>query len=85
VIRRLSRGTGAAQDVFTGRTLVVSADLLDPQATAFPSHHGGFLDGECARQPEAFGCRLREVLDDRRPPRRAMVAVPRCSGEEEGR
>src|SRR3954453_14447645 len=51
---------------FTGRTAVATADLLGQQATAFPSHHGGFLGGEFgyAGQPEAFARRLRHVLDD---------------------
>jgi pimeloyl-ACP methyl ester carboxylesterase len=53
-------------DTFTGRTAVATAELLDQQATVFPSHHGGFLGGEFgyAGQPEAFAHRLREVLDD---------------------
>jgi len=51
---------------FTGRTAVAAAELLDQDATVFPSHHGGFLGGEFgyAGQPEAFARRLREVLDD---------------------
>ncbi len=50
---------------FTGRTAVATAELLDQQATVFPSHHGGFLGGEFgyAGQPEAFARKLREVLD----------------------
>jgi pimeloyl-ACP methyl ester carboxylesterase len=53
-------------DTFTGRAAVGTADLLDQQATVFPSHHGGFLGGEFgyAGQPEAFARKLREVLDD---------------------
>jgi pimeloyl-ACP methyl ester carboxylesterase len=53
-------------DTFTGRTAVATAELLDQQATVFPSHHGGFLGGEFgyAGQPEAFAQKLREVLDD---------------------
>ncbi|MFD7284678.1 alpha/beta fold hydrolase [Streptomyces sp. NPDC059863] len=52
-------------DTFTGRTSVATAQLLGRGATVFPSHHGGFLDGEFgyAGQPEAFARRLREVLD----------------------
>ncbi|MCL7377670.1 alpha/beta fold hydrolase [Streptomyces sp. 35G-GA-8] len=52
-------------DTFTGRTSVATAQLLGRRATVFPSHHGGFLDGEFgyAGQPEAFACTLREVLD----------------------
>ncbi|MEV6423955.1 alpha/beta hydrolase [Streptomyces sp. NPDC051662] len=52
-------------DTFTGRTSVATAQLLGQRATVFPSHHGGFLDGEFgyAGQPEAFAHRLREVLD----------------------
>jgi hypothetical protein len=51
-------------DAFTGRTAEATAELLGRKATVFPSHHGGFLDGEFgyAGQPEAFADRLREVL-----------------------
>ena len=51
---------------FTGRTSVATADLLGHQATVFPSHHGGFLDGDSgyAGQPEAFARRLRDVLTE---------------------
>ena len=50
---------------FTGRTAVATAELLGQEATVFPSHHGGFMSGEFgyAGQPEAFGRRLREVLE----------------------
>jgi pimeloyl-ACP methyl ester carboxylesterase len=49
----------------TARTAEATAALLGRQAVVFPSHHGGFLGGEFgyAGQPEAFGRRLREVLD----------------------
>jgi hypothetical protein len=52
-------------NAFTGRTSRATAALLGQQATVFPSHHGGFMGGEhgYAGQPEAFGRRLREVLD----------------------
>jgi pimeloyl-ACP methyl ester carboxylesterase len=55
-----------SQDTFTGRTSVATARLLGQQATAFPSHHGGFVDGEFGYpgQPEAFARKLREVLDN---------------------
>jgi pimeloyl-ACP methyl ester carboxylesterase len=51
-------------DTFTGRTAVATAELLGQEATVFPSHHGGFLDGEFgyAGQPEAFSRKLRDVL-----------------------
>jgi hypothetical protein len=50
----------------TGRTSVATAELLGQQPTVFPSHHGGFFGGESGYvgQPEAFACRLREVLHD---------------------
>ena len=53
-------------DSFTGRAARATAALLGQEATVFPSHHGGFLDGEFGYpgQPEAFARRLREVLDD---------------------
>src|ERR1700694_1501310 len=49
---------------FTGRTSVSTAELLEQQATVFPSHHGGFVGGDSgyAGQPEAFAHKLREVL-----------------------
>ena len=49
---------------FTGRTADGTAAFLGQEATVFPSHHGGFLDGEFgwAGQPEAFAAKLREVL-----------------------
>jgi uracil-DNA glycosylase len=55
-----------SQGSFTGRTSVATAELLGQQATVFPSHHGGFLDGTSRRpgQPEAFADRLREILDN---------------------
>jgi pimeloyl-ACP methyl ester carboxylesterase len=54
-----------SQGTFTGRTSVATAALLGQQATAFPSHHGGFLGGESgyAGRPEAFARKLRDVLD----------------------
>jgi pimeloyl-ACP methyl ester carboxylesterase len=55
-----------SMNTFTGRTAVATAALLGQPATVFPSHHRGFLGGEpgYAGQPEAFGRKLREVLDD---------------------
>ncbi|MFJ6512791.1 alpha/beta fold hydrolase [Streptomyces sp. NPDC091406] len=51
--------------VQTGRTSDAAAELLGQRATVFPSHHGGFLDGEFGYpgKPDAFAARLREVLD----------------------
>ncbi|MFF8982199.1 alpha/beta fold hydrolase [Streptomyces globisporus] len=51
--------------VQTGRTSEAAAELLGQRVTVFPSHHGGFLDGESGYpgQPDAFAARLREVLD----------------------
>lgn len=53
-----------SRDTLTGRAAVATAALLGHDAAVFPSHHGGFLDGESgyAGQPEAFAARLREVL-----------------------
>ncbi len=58
-------GTESA-NVFTGRASVAVAALLGQEAVVFPSHHGGFLDGEFGwpGEPEAFAGRLREVLDN---------------------
>jgi pimeloyl-ACP methyl ester carboxylesterase len=52
-------------DTFTGRTSRATAELLDREATVFPSHHGGFLGPESgyAGKPEAFARRLRDVLE----------------------
>ncbi|WP_406389957.1 alpha/beta fold hydrolase [Streptomyces sp. NBC_00887] len=54
-----------SKDVQTGRTSVATAELLSLRVTVFPSHHGGFLDGEYGYpgKPDEFGDRLREVLD----------------------
>ncbi|MEU5327465.1 alpha/beta fold hydrolase [Streptomyces parvus] len=51
--------------VQTGRTSEAAAELLGQRVTVFPSHHGGFLDGEFGYpgKPDAFAARLREVLD----------------------
>jgi pimeloyl-ACP methyl ester carboxylesterase len=55
-------------DTFTARTARATAEFLGQRAVVFPSHHGGFLDGTFgwAGQPEAFGRKLREVLDEGR-------------------
>ncbi|TYR57470.1 alpha/beta fold hydrolase [Streptomyces parvus] len=51
--------------VQTGRTSEAAAELLGQAVTVFPSHHGGFLDGEFGYpgKPDDFAARLREVLD----------------------
>ncbi|UPK74190.1 alpha/beta hydrolase [Nocardioidaceae bacterium SCSIO 66511] len=63
IVVGVAEESGAA---LTGRTTVATAELLGRQAVVFPSHHGGFMDGEFgyAGQPEAFARKLREVLDD---------------------
>ncbi|WP_320668748.1 alpha/beta fold hydrolase [Patulibacter defluvii] len=50
--------------LFTDRTTIAVAAALGLPVTVFPSHHGGFMDGEFgyAGQPDAFAARLREVL-----------------------
>jgi pimeloyl-ACP methyl ester carboxylesterase len=52
-------------ETLTGRTARTMAALLGQEATAFPSHHGGFTgeDSGYPGQPEAFARTLREVLD----------------------
>jgi pimeloyl-ACP methyl ester carboxylesterase len=49
---------------FTARASAAVAEHLGQEATAFPSHHGGFVGGDSpyAGKPEAFARRLREVL-----------------------
>ncbi|MZF85743.1 alpha/beta hydrolase [Streptomyces sp. SID5643] len=55
-----------SEGMLTARTAVATAELLGQQVTVFPSHHGGFMDGEFgyAGKPDEFAQRLREVLDD---------------------
>ncbi|TCK26199.1 alpha/beta fold hydrolase [Pseudonocardia endophytica] len=50
---------------FTGRAAIGTAALLGTEPVEFPSHHGGFIDGEFGwpGEPDAFAARLREVLD----------------------
>ncbi|HWN28773.1 MAG TPA: alpha/beta hydrolase [Actinomycetospora sp.] len=52
---------------FTGRTSVATAEALGQQAVVFPSHHGGFADGEFGwpGKPDEFAATLREVLESR--------------------
>ncbi|MGW7230257.1 alpha/beta fold hydrolase [Streptomyces cyaneofuscatus] len=54
-----------SEAVLTGRTSAATAELLGQPVTVFPSHHGGFLDGEFGYpgKPDEFARRLREVLD----------------------
>ncbi|MFE1839683.1 alpha/beta fold hydrolase [Streptomyces sviceus] len=54
-----------SKDVLTGRTSVATAELLGRRVSVFPSHHGGFMDGEFgyAGKPDEFALRLRQVLD----------------------
>ncbi|MFF9150471.1 alpha/beta fold hydrolase [Streptomyces sp. NPDC014861] len=51
-------------NLLTGRTSVAVAELLGQEATVFPSHHGGFCDGEFGYpgKPDEFAHRLRQVL-----------------------
>ncbi|WP_409234527.1 alpha/beta fold hydrolase [Streptomyces sp. PA5.6] len=52
-------------NTLTGRTSVAAAELLGQRVSVFPSHHGGFCDGEFGYpgKPDEFAQRLREVLD----------------------
>lgn len=52
-------------DTYTARTAIAAARALGQEATVFPSHHGGFVDGEFGwpGKPDDFAARLREVLD----------------------
>ncbi|MFF1878493.1 alpha/beta fold hydrolase [Leifsonia sp. NPDC058230] len=66
---RIVIGVGEeSEGIFTGRTSLAVAQLLETEAVVFPSHHGGFAaeDSGYPGQPEAFANRLREVLDERR-------------------
>lgn len=48
-------------EVYTARTARATARVLGREATPFPSHHLGFLDG--VGRPDAFAAGLREVLN----------------------
>jgi len=54
-----------SEGTFTARTSEATAQALGQETVVFPSHHGGFMDGEFgyAGQPEAFAAKLREVLE----------------------
>ncbi|WP_432126486.1 alpha/beta fold hydrolase [Streptomyces sp. bgisy082] len=54
-----------SENVQTGRTSVATAELLGQRVTVFPSHHGGFCEGEFGYpgKPDEFAHRLRQVLD----------------------
>ncbi|MEV8593604.1 alpha/beta hydrolase [Streptomyces sp. NPDC052012] len=54
-----------SEGLLTGRTSVATAELLGQRVTVFPSHHGGFCDGEFGYpgKPDEFAHRLRQVLD----------------------
>ncbi|MHC0431280.1 alpha/beta fold hydrolase [Streptomyces sp. O3] len=54
-----------SKNVLTERTSLAVAELLGLRVTVFPSHHGGFLDGEFGYpgKPDEFAHRLREILD----------------------
>ncbi|MGW7080198.1 alpha/beta fold hydrolase [Streptomyces sp. NPDC054866] len=55
-----------SEGVLTWRTSEAAAALLGQRPTVFPSHHGGFTDGESGYpgKPDEFALRLREVLDN---------------------
>ncbi|GLZ47548.1 hydrolase [Actinomycetospora sp. NBRC 106375] len=52
-------------DTYTARTGRATAAALGREAVVFPSHHGGFLDGEFGwpGKPDEFAATLRAVLD----------------------
>ena len=56
-----------SRNTYTARTAIATAEALGQQPTVFPSHHGGFIDGEFGwpGKPDEFAARLREVLDAR--------------------
>jgi hypothetical protein len=63
---RIVLGYGEESDgVFTGRTAVAVARLLDSEPVVFPSHHGGFAaeDSGYPGKPEPFAKVLRAALD----------------------
>ena len=63
---RIAVGVGAeSEGEMAHRAGVAVAERLGLEPIVFPSHHGGFLGGEFgwAGDPDAFGPKLREVLD----------------------
>ncbi|APY90079.1 alpha/beta hydrolase [Streptomyces alfalfae] len=54
-----------SENLQTGRTSVATAELLGQRVSVFPSHHGGFCDGDFGYpgKPDEFAQRLRQVLD----------------------
>jgi pimeloyl-ACP methyl ester carboxylesterase len=54
-------------DTFTARTGAATARALGQEAVVFPSHHGGFADGEFGwpGKPDEFARTLRQVLEGR--------------------
>ena len=51
--------------LYTARTSSAFAELIGEEPVTFPSHHGGFLDGEggYAGKPEEFAAVLHKILD----------------------
>ena len=65
---RIVIGVGEeSEGVFTGRTSVAIARMLDQEPVVFPSHHGGFAAEDAGYPGKAgeFARRLHEVLDER--------------------
>ncbi|MER7710331.1 alpha/beta hydrolase [Streptomyces werraensis] len=54
-----------SENLLTARTSAAAAELLGLKVVVFPSHHGGFCDGEFGYpgKPDEFALRLRQVLD----------------------
>ncbi len=64
---RIIIGAGAeSEGTFTHRAALAVAERLGSEAVIFPSHHGGFLDGEFGwhGEPDAFAATLRQVLSE---------------------
>jgi pimeloyl-ACP methyl ester carboxylesterase len=62
---RIVLGAGAeSTGELTNRAALAVAERLGTEVVTFPSHHGGFLDGEfgMAGDPDAFAVTLRQVL-----------------------
>lgn len=54
-----------SENLLPARTSVAAAELPGQKVVVFPSHHGGFCDGEFGHpgKPDEFALRLRQVLD----------------------
>jgi pimeloyl-ACP methyl ester carboxylesterase len=67
---RIVMAAGNEEGTMANRGAYGVAKGLGTTVVIFPGGHGGFLGGEYGQmgEPDAFAAKLREVLDDQRPP-----------------